>query len=445
MRNKEDHNANNKTSEERNDKRNSVPFLLGLFVITLYLGIIYGIFSGISDIVNALSYKNGFIILVICEYSISIGINVAILYAKDNFNKKAFDFWVVMLCVISFIYMFIYSVPVNMNTYIQLLRLIINLMWLAYVLTSDKVRCYFEEGAMFFGHSQDRDYGSDDAAINILKQESKIRIENDLITSAKEPFHESANVDPIILSHQPIEEKIIKNEEKTISENQDITGSKVVLSQDFNKDGHHNISKVIVIAVVIMMVLCIATLSVTSIYMILQNKSLQEKNTLLVGANESISKENEELQSEISEKEALNAELEEKLEDKESDLKEKSKEVGDYQTENTKMTDVMNNLKKFGKTDYIGTSSYYSNQYIIVTTGDEREIQVTFTLYGSVYCQGNNGNINVDWVGEFDSYNHCKVKFTPIFEGCTTFTFTNDQNSASFEVLVIYIKYYLYC
>lgn len=435
---------NVKESSNNDSERNlsPEPLLLKFLLLSLCLGTFAGVAQAISDISLVISaYHSSFLLfVVICIDFIIIGINIGLIYAEINRKGKLFYVLMCVFCIADFVFYSILLSGESQEATFQGLSLLLSIGWLIYVFASPRVKKYFEDGEKHHLGDVEDEEGNKDKALEILKQDSKSEQNNNLTNNDEQLSIDNEKTESIISTPQEIIQSRIDEEPNLIKDASDVKSGKKKVPQDSYESRPRIVSKVIITVIAFLLVLCIAALSVTSVYMISQNKTLQEQNALLLSENKTISDENKDLQDQIAEKEALNAELEEKLENKESDLKDKNKEVGDYKTANSKMADIIDDLKSFAKTEYIGSTSFYSNQYIIITTGDVKEIQITFTSYGTVSMQSDNGNFNANWVGEFDAYNHCKVKFTPIIEGSTTFTFTNDRNSTSFKVLVIYIK-----
>ena len=126
------------------------------------------------------------------------------------------------------------------------------------------------------------------------------------------------------------------------------------------------------------------------------------------------------------------------LENELSDIK---KELEKAKAEDERLTEIYNELLDFVDSDYLGTDDYHSDQYIIFTDGEDKEITVTARSPRkyTTTVEGDNYGIVTEWVSPFENY-QANLKFIPKDEGVTNFHFTNSFNSDSFDVLVVYFK-----
>lgn len=106
-----------------------------------------------------------------------------------------------------------------------------------------------------------------------------------------------------------------------------------------------------------------------------------------------------------------------------------------------KFSDIYEKLLNFMETDYLGTNEYHSDQYIVLTDGQEKVITITAqsTKRYTTTVKGDNYNALTEWISPFENY-QAQLKIIPKNEGITKFHFTNSFNSDSFDVIVVYLK-----
>ena len=86
-------------------------------------------------------------------------------------------------------------------------------------------------------------------------------------------------------------------------------------------------------------------------------------------------------------------------------------------------------------------SDYYSDtEVIVVRIGETKAFKITYnvTAKSTVYYQSNNRYSTGEWGKDWENHS-CSFKITGNYTGTTTYTFTNDYNNLSFNVLVIVI------
>ena len=216
----------------------------------------------------------------------------------------------------------------------------------------------------------------------------------------------------------------------------------------------HDLKKIIIVSLII---ICLI--------LMVQDYSLQKKLDAQETINDGLISENSELTTklesyyssnvmEVEEEPSIDPIVEDNCESETITLEEKShgkslqkelsdvkKELEEVKAEEKRLTEIYNKLLAFVNSDYLGTDDYHSNQYIIFTDGEEKEITVTArsTRKYTTTVEGDNSGIATEWVSPFENY-QAKLKFIPKDEGVTSFHFTNSFNSESFDVIVIYLN-----
>ncbi len=223
-------------------------------------------------------------------------------------------------------------------------------------------------------------------------------------------------------------------------------------------------------------IICVTSLLMASVILLVQNHTLRDRLVDQETINEGLRSENQELHEEIDEYSLRSAEadndhqmevqslqnelnkadgtiaslreeidsLMEKQNDKEEllgDLEKANQKLEESEANNEKLHGIYRELVSFMNAEYLGSELFNSNQYIIFTDGNEKEITVTAksSREYTTTVTGNNNNISTEWKGPFVNY-QAELKFIPQSEGVTQFTFTNSFNSDSFKVIVVYLK-----
>ncbi|WP_034491557.1 hypothetical protein [Butyrivibrio fibrisolvens] len=151
---------------------------------------------------------------------------------------------------------------------------------------------------------------------------------------------------------------------------------------------------------------------------------------------------NSELISTVSSQEeviaSLNGQIDD-LNDKNLALDDEITEFSSYIEEHEADIQVAEHIETYDTTGEEGSGRFYADNYVVTTSGDDVTIKVTMDFYGTCNLQGDNKRISAAWDDHFTDNGTIVVTFTPVKKGATTFHFFNDQNSDTFDVLVIYI------
>lgn len=163
---------------------------------------------------------------------------------------------------------------------------------------------------------------------------------------------------------------------------------------------------------------------------------LKEDNSKLEAEIDSIKKdlENVQLENETLKNSNNSDELQEELDAIKEELKISLANEEKYK-------DIYSKILDFVDTDFLGTDDYNSDQYIIFTNGEEKEITITARSAKryTTTVVGDNYGVLTEWVSPFENY-QAQLKIIPKNEGTTKFHFTNSFNSDSFDVMVVYLK-----
>ena len=191
------------------------------------------------------------------------------------------------------------------------------------------------------------------------------------------------------------------------------------------------------IAMGIAMVLLLTALGSVFVYAI----NLKQKSDKLKASVDQLQSQNSDLTSTVASQEEVIASLNNQIDDlssRNSELGDEISEFSAYIEEHESDIQVCEHIGSYESNGQEGSGRFYSDSYVVTTSGESISINVTMDFYGTCDLQGDNKRISAKW-GEFDKNGVVTVTFTPEIKGATTFHFFNDQNDDTFDVLVIYI------
>lgn len=97
------------------------------------------------------------------------------------------------------------------------------------------------------------------------------------------------------------------------------------------------------------------------------------------------------------------------------------------------------NLSSFASSISFRNTNFYSTAYcIVLETGAETTIRIGFESEGTVQCEQDNDHCDADW-GNFDDYGLSPFTIKGVSEGITYFTFTNDVDNRTFQIVVFVV------
>ena len=97
------------------------------------------------------------------------------------------------------------------------------------------------------------------------------------------------------------------------------------------------------------------------------------------------------------------------------------------------------NLSDFAGSNSFRNKGFYSTAYcLVLETGSKTTIRICFENEGTVYYETDNDHCSVEW-GEFDNNGQSPFTIIGISEGITYFTFTNDIDNRTFQIVVFVI------
>ena len=193
-----------------------------------------------------------------------------------------------------------------------------------------------------------------------------------------------------------------------------------------------------IIALVAAVTLLFAALGSGAVYTYNLKKRTDELSTSV----SDLQNMNSELISTVSSQEeviaSLNGQIDD-LNDKNLALDDEITEFSSYIEEHEADIQVTEHIETYDTAGEEGSGRFYADNYVVTTSGDDVTIKVTMDFYGTCNLQGDNKRISAAWDNHFTDNGTIVVTFTPVKKGATTFHFFNDQNSDTFDVLVIYI------
>lgn len=92
-----------------------------------------------------------------------------------------------------------------------------------------------------------------------------------------------------------------------------------------------------------------------------------------------------------------------------------------------------------GANDFKSTGFYSSAYCVVLETGGKTTIRIGYDVYdSSIYYETDNNHCDAEF-GDWDDYGRCAFTLTGKSEGITYFTFTNDNDSRTFQIVVFVV------
>ena len=116
----------------------------------------------------------------------------------------------------------------------------------------------------------------------------------------------------------------------------------------------------------------------------------------------------------------------------------------DYENLNDEYSDYMTywdvqELSDFANNNTFGYKGFYSTAYsVVLKTGGKTTIRIGYDGYNGIAYESNNNYATAEW-GDWDADNRAALTIEGNSQGITYFTFTNEDDSREFKVVVFVI------